>query len=188
MAGLVLAAGIASGPAGLAGHESSPLVCDPPDAGAASSSRTAAISKGPAREGRRASVRPPIVLGWHDDEITSLAFAPDGKTLASGSRDAIVKLWDIETRSERATLRGHSAPILALAFSDDGESLASGDADQTMKVWDVTTGRERLSLSMLGPARKSGPPEGTAADNGPVASSQHDPDPMGPEPSDCSGA
>jgi RNA polymerase sigma factor (sigma-70 family) len=186
-AGLVLAAGIASGTAGLASRAPAPPVCDPPGAAAASASGTVTRSTGPAPESRRVTVRPLIVLGWHDDEITSLAFAPDGKTLASGSRDAVVKLWDVEARRERATLRGHSAPIVALSFSDDGGSIASADANRTLKVWDVMTGRERLSLNLLPPAREPDSPEAPAADAGPVRLSRRDPDPTQPKPDDCSG-
>ena len=144
-------------------------------------------SEGPASEVPWASARPPVVLGWHDDEITTLAFAPDGKTLASGSRDAIVKLWDLETRRERATLRGHSAPILALSFSYDSGSLASADADRNLKVWDVTTGRERLSLNMLEPDRMADSSGRPAAETDPVRLSQLDPDPIGRGSGDSSG-
>ena len=153
LAGLVLAVGVAFGTTGPDRRESAlPRPAPPGPSATATTRTTATASEGPAREGRRASARPPLVLGWHDDEITTLALAPDGKTLASGSRDAIVKLWDLETRRERATLRGHSAPILALSFSDDSGSLAPADADRNLKVWDVTTGREWLSLNVLGPS------------------------------------
>jgi WD40 repeat protein len=129
--------------------------------------------------------RAPLVLGWHDDEITSLAIAPDGKSLASGSRDATIKLWDLEGRRERATLRGHAAPILALAFSPDGESLASADADRTLKVWDVATGREQISLSWREPVPHeagSGPTAGSDAPlwlDRPAAAEPGPPDPSG---------
>jgi RNA polymerase sigma factor (sigma-70 family) len=85
----------------------------------------------------------------HSDRITSLAFAPDGRLLASGSRDKTVKLWDLATGVERDTLRGHSGTILSLAFAPDGKTLASASADHTVKVWDVATGREKVSVSLL---------------------------------------
>src|SRR5215813_1667375 len=45
-------------------------------------------------------------LERHDDRVTSVAFSPDGKTLASGSFDSTIKLWDLQTRQELATLEG----------------------------------------------------------------------------------
>ena len=189
MAGLVLAVGVASGTTGPDRRESA--LPSPAASGlsvTATTSTTALSSQGPAREGRRPSARPPLVLGWHDDEITTLAIAPDGKTLASGSRDAIVKVWDLETRRERATLRGHSAPILALSFSEDSGSLASADADRNLRVWDVTTGHELLSLNLLGPDHMDDSTGRPAAETDPVQLSQQGPDSIGLDSVDCSGA
>ncbi len=89
---------------------------------------------------------PQIVLRGHADAITALAYAPDGKTLASGSRDWTVKLWDVTTWEEKSTFVGHRGAILSLAFSADSKTLASSSEDRTVRLWDVTTGRTMLTL------------------------------------------
>src|SRR5262249_11970587 len=70
----------------------------------------------------------------------------DGKTLASGSQDTTIKLWDVETGKEKSTLHGHINPVYSIAFSPDGKILASGSHDKTVKLWDVATEREQATL------------------------------------------
>ena len=76
-------------------------------------------------------------LKGHDDDVTSLAFSPDGRTLASASNDHTIKLWDVVTGQEKATLKGHDDDVTSLAFSPDGQTLASGSCDNTIRLWDV---------------------------------------------------
>ena len=78
--------------------------------------------------------------------VSSVAFAPDGKTLATGSWDRTVKLWDVTTGKELATLKGHTDAVSSVAFAPDGKTLATGSVDQTVKLWDVTTGKELATL------------------------------------------
>jgi WD40 repeat protein len=73
-----------------------------------------------------------------------LAFSPDGKKLASGSFDKTIKLWDLDSRQEYATLAGHNDGIVAVAFSPDGKILAS--ASLTIKLWDPNTCKELATL------------------------------------------
>jgi len=79
-----------------------------------------------------------VVQTGHSWEVTTLAFSPDGKTLASGSRDQTVKLWDVATGLELRTLNGRSV-IFEVAFSPDSKLIAVNDGG-TVQLWDVATG------------------------------------------------
>jgi WD40 repeat protein/tRNA A-37 threonylcarbamoyl transferase component Bud32 len=89
-------------------------------------------------------------LKGHPDGASSLAFSPDGKTVASGGQDGAIKLWEVEwdrfSNRERASLKGHPAPVNLMTFSPDGKTLASGGQDGAIRLWDVASGRERASL------------------------------------------
>ena len=82
----------------------------------------------------------------HDKAVSSVAYSPDGKTLASGSSDNTIKLWDVKTGKEQATLEGHTDAVFSVAYSPDGKTLASGSVDKTIKLWDVATGKEQATL------------------------------------------
>ncbi|MEQ9236948.1 WD40 repeat domain-containing protein [Coleofasciculus sp. E2-BRE-01] len=76
-------------------------------------------------------------LYGHDSRVNSVSFSPDGKTLASGSGDNTIKLWNRETGEEIATFTGHDSWVSSVSFSPDGKSLASGSGDQTIKLWNL---------------------------------------------------
>jgi WD40 repeat protein len=85
-------------------------------------------------------------LKGHSGSVNSVAFSPDGKTLASGGGDNTVKLWEVSTGTELRTLKGHSGAVFSVAFSPDRKTLASGGGDNTVKLWEVATGTELRTL------------------------------------------
>ena len=79
-------------------------------------------------------------LNGHTDFVSSVAFSPNGRTLASGSWDNTVRLWNPRTTSPLRTLIGHSNDVTSVAFHPAGTWLASGSWDTTIGIWEVNPG------------------------------------------------
>jgi WD40 repeat protein len=83
-----------------------------------------------------------IIVLTHPNSVTSLAFSPDGKILASGSLNGTVRLWDSPSGHPRGVLpQGHTAAVESVAFSPDSALIATGSADRTIRLWDVAVGQ-----------------------------------------------
>jgi WD40 repeat protein len=74
-------------------------------------------------------------LSGHTGWFFSIAFSPDGNTLASCSQDTTIRLWNANTGELIKTLSGHTRWIYSIAFSPDGNTLASGSSDTTVHLW-----------------------------------------------------
>jgi WD40 repeat protein len=81
--------------------------------------------------------RIPPIRGRVPGPSLNLAFSPDSQTLATAGEEYTVKIWNVETGQELATLRGHGGDIYAVAFSPDGRWIASAGEDSAVKVWDT---------------------------------------------------
>ena len=78
----------------------------------------------------------------HEDLVNVLTLYPDGKTLATGSIDRTIEVWNkADTDKPRYTLIGHTEGVTAIDFSVDAKRLASGSSDKTVRLWDLATGQ-----------------------------------------------
>src|SRR5262249_57148036 len=78
-------------------------------------------------------------LAGHTERVWSVAFDPQSGSLASGSFDNTVKIWEAQSGKLLRTLEGHTAPVNVVAFCPDGRLLASKSADQTIRLWSCET-------------------------------------------------
>ena len=85
-----------------------------------------------------------ILLG-HTNSVARVVYAPDGTTLASGSRDGTVRLWDVNTGAPLKTFNPRVADIVSLAFSPDGTTLACGGHNH-VQLLDTVSGVSKVTF------------------------------------------
>ncbi|MEK7781194.1 MAG: protein kinase [Verrucomicrobiota bacterium] len=79
-----------------------------------------------------------LIFTGHTGRVLTVAYAPDGKTIASAGDDKVIRLWNPTNGVEQAQLRGHTDSVSQVAFSPDGGLLGSVSADQTFRLWSMT--------------------------------------------------
>ena len=113
------------------------LECDDGEENETKKMQASAPSAVPAHKG--ASTR---VLKGHTDLVTSVCYSPNGKCLASTSRDGTVRLWDPSTGQCTKTLSEHASyQVHTVCYSTDGKHFASGGGNNIMKIWDASTNK-----------------------------------------------
>jgi len=90
---------------------------------------------------------PALVAHGHADWRTAAAVAPDGQTIATGSRSGLVCLWDAGTREIRTSFHAHAQAITAIGYTPDNSILVTASADRTAKLWEPVSGKLIATLA-----------------------------------------
>lgn len=89
----------------------------------------------------RAVTRCTSTIPGHTEAVLHVQFSGNGQSLATGSGDTTVRIWDVNTETPKYTLKGHRDWVLALAWSPNGRLVASGGKDNEVRLWDYATGK-----------------------------------------------
>src|SRR5690606_28293868 len=94
------------------------------------------------------------LLAGHQGEMLAVAFARDGKLLASAGRDRSIRLWRTPDGASAGVLEGHTGEVTSIAFLADGRRLLSTGRDDTVRLWDIDQRTGRVLHAALGGAER----------------------------------
>ena len=92
--------------------------------------------------------------------VNSVSFSTDGNTIASGSYDKTIRLWNANTGRHIRTLTGHTHWVYSVAFSPDGKTIASGSSDRTVLLWELNPTPPSNTVISLSPVSVASPDVG----------------------------
>src|ERR1039458_6622125 len=101
----------------------------------------AQITNRPSWNQTPSNVQLTVQLG-HANDVTSVAFSPDGRLVLTGSKDMTARLWEAASGNEIRRFEGHTDRVTAVAFSPDGHEVLTGSGDKSARLWDAATGKE----------------------------------------------
>src|SRR5205085_5415645 len=77
----------------------------------------------------------------HGDLVRAVAYSPDGRSVATGCADRMVRVWDAQPGAVRWVADARGGSVSSVAFSPDGKTVASGSDDEKVRLWDAATGK-----------------------------------------------
>lgn len=131
-------------------NAATPLATAMPTAGVATAAIAAIPSVADGNVAVSAGVRAPdwILQSGHTMGVTTLAFSPDGKWIATGAYDNAVILWNVETGEEIRRMTAHQSPVMEVGFSPDGRKVISCDQNGGVLGWDASAGTTVFALNV----------------------------------------
>ena len=88
-----------------------------------------------------------VPLTGHTGAVLSVAFGANGDTIASGSADGTIRVWNAASGQHNLTLVGHEGAVLSVAYSSSGGTITSASTDGTIRLWDAVFGGHRQTLT-----------------------------------------